>query len=256
MKKLQHGRGFFRAAGGGLCALLCAALLAGCAIPGRAYEPPDPGVQLREEIVAAYLEETRADLRPEDLAYYDDANVTFGAYYGLYNGHAVFSLHDGNFGYTAAIEEIVIDGVYICTNSDGEANPLVYLSAEADSEHRVLSLAVAYERGFFDKSDLRQIARCMRAWQDVNAPGEKYSLTAGEGADFLLEPLPAEARAGTRVTFRTQVVMDADIVAYCNGEKLPSYTSVQEDGQYIAWEFAFIMPAQDCVIDLKVVGGM
>ena len=96
----------------------------------------------------------------------------------------------------------------------------------------------------------------MRAWQDVNAPGEKYSLTAGEGADFLLEPLPAEARAGTRVTFRTQVVMDADIVAYCNGEKLPSYTSVQEDGQYIAWEFAFIMPAQDCVIDLKVVGGM
>ena len=73
---------------------------------------------------------------------------------------------------------------------------------------------------------------------------------------MLLEPLPAEARAGTRVTFRTQIVMDADIVAYCNGEKLPSYTSVQEDGQYIAWEFAFIMPAQDCVIDLKVVGGM
>lgn len=259
MKKLQHGRGFFRAAGGGLCALLCAALLAGCAIPGRAYEPPDPGVQLREEIVAAYLEETRADLRPEDLAYYDDANVTFGAYYGLYNGHAVFSLHDGNFGYTEAIEEVVIDGIYICTNPSGEANPRVYLSAEADSEHRVLSLEAAYERGFLEKSDLRQVARQVREWQEWKAQDSqrpKYTLAAGEGADLLLEPLPAEARAGTRVTFRTQIVMDADIVAYCNGEKLPSYTSVQEDGQYIAWEFAFIMPAQDCVIDLKVVGGM
>ena len=255
MKKLQHGRGFFRAAGGGLCALLCAALLAGC-VPA---EPPDPGAALREEIVSAYIEETRADLRPESLAHYDDANVIFEAYYGLFDGHAVFSLHDGNFGYTAAIEEIVIDGIYICTNPSGEENPRVYLSAEADSEHRVLSLAAAYERGFLEKSDLRQVARQVREWQEWKAQDSqrpKYTLAAGEGADLLLEPLPAEARAGTRVTFRTQIVMDADIVAYCNGEKLPSYTSVQEDGQYIAWEFAFIMPAQDCVIDLKVVGGM
>ncbi len=255
MKKLQHGRGFFRAAGGGLCALLCAALLAGC-VPA---EPPDPGAALREEIVSAYIEETRADLRPESLAHYDDANVIFEAYYGLFDGHAVFSLHDGNFGYTAAIEEIVIDGIYICTNPSGEANPRVYLSAEADSEQRVLSLAAAYERGFLEKSDLRQVARQVREWQEWKAQDSqrpKYTLAAGEGADLLLEPLPAEARAGTRVTFRTQIVMDADIVAYCNGEKLPSYTSVQEDGQYIAWEFAFIMPAQDCVIDLKVVGGM
>ena len=110
-----------------------------------------------------------------------------------------------------------------------------------------------------EKSDLRQVARQVREWQEWKAQDSqrpKYTLAAGEGADLLLEPLPAEARAGTRVTFRTQIVMDADIVAYCNGEKLPSYTSVQEDGQYIAWEFAFIMPAQDCVIDLKVVGGM
>ena len=106
---------------------------------------------------------------------------------------------------------------------------------------------------------LYAVARQVREWQEWKAQDSqrpKYTLTAGEGADLLLEPLPAEARAGTRVTFRTQIVMDADIVAYCNGEKLPSYTSVQEDGQYIAWEFAFIMPAQDCVIDLKVVGGM
>ena len=247
----NKGRGAFRLAACALCASAFA-LLAGC-VPA---EPPDPGTALREEIVSAYIEETRADLRPESLAHYDDANVIFEAYYGLFDGHAVFSLHDGNFGYTAAEEVLVIDGVYICTNSDGEANPLVYLSAEADSEHRVLSLAVAYERGFLGKSDLRQIARCMRAWQDANAPGEKYSLTAGEGADFLLEPLPAEARAGERILFRTDILMDADIVAYLNGERLPAYTPVQEDGDFVAWEFGFTMPAEDAVIDLKVEGGL
>lgn len=236
-----------------LLAALLACLLASCA----PAQPPDP---LTEEgqnaIVAAYIAQTKEDLRAEDLAYYSEENVTFEAYYGTYGGCAVFSLHDGNFGYTAAEEVLVIDGVYICTNSDGEANPLVYLSAEADSEHRVLSLAVAYERGFFDKSDLRQIARCMRAWQDANAPGEKYSLTAGEGEDFLLEPLPAEARAGERILFRTDILMDADIVAYLNGERLSAYTPVQEDGDFVAWEFAFTMPAEDAVIDLKVEGGL
>ena len=96
----------------------------------------------------------------------------------------------------------------------------------------------------------------MRAWQDANAPGEKYSLTAGEGADFLLEPLPAEARAGERILFRMDILMDADIVAYLNGERLPAYTPVQEDGDFVAWEFAFTMPAEDAVIDLKVEGGL
>lgn len=142
----------------GLLAALLACLLASCA----PAQPPDP---LTEEgqnaIVAAYIAQTKEDLRAEDLAYYSEENVTFEAYYGTYGGCAVFSLHDGNFGYTTAIEEVVVGGVHICTNPDGETNPLVYI---AESE-RVTSLQTAYDEGLLTKADLRSIAAAIRAVQ-------------------------------------------------------------------------------------------
>ena len=141
----------------GLLAAALACLLASCA----PAQPPDPGAALREEIVSAYIEETRADLRPESLAHYDDANVIFEAYYGTFGGCAVFSLHDENFGYTTAIEEVVVGGVHICTNPDGEAHPRVYI---AESE-RVTSLQTAYDEGLLTKADLRSIAAAIRAVQ-------------------------------------------------------------------------------------------
>lgn len=142
----------------GLLAALLACLLASCA----PAQPPDP---LTEEgqnaIVAAYIAQTKEDLRAEDLAYYSEENVTFEAYYGTYGGCAVFSLHDGNFGYTMAIEEVVVGGVHICTNPDGEAHPRVYI---AESE-RVTSLQTAYDEGLLTKADLRSIAAAIRAVQ-------------------------------------------------------------------------------------------
>ena len=141
-----------------LLAALVACLLASCA----PAQPPDP---LTEEgqnaIVAAYIAQTKDDLREEDLAYYREENVTFEAYYGTFGGCAVFSLHDGNFGYTVAEEVLVIDGVYICTNPDGEAHPLVYI---VESE-RVTSLQTAYDEGLLTKADLRSIAAAIKAVQ-------------------------------------------------------------------------------------------
>ena len=142
----------------GLLAALLACLLASCA----PAQPPDP---LTEEgqnaIVAAYIAQRKETLRAEDLAYYREENVTFKAYYGTFGGCAVFSLHDGNFGYTAAIEEVVVGGVHICTNPDGETNPLVYI---AESE-RVTSLQTAYDEGLLTKADLRSIAAAIKAVQ-------------------------------------------------------------------------------------------
>lgn len=142
----------------GLLAALVACLLVGCA----PAQPPDP---LTEEgqnaIVAAYIAQTKEDLRAEDLAYYSEENVTFEAYYGTFGGCAVFSLHDENFGYTTAIEEVVVGGVHICTNPDGEAHPRVYI---AESE-RVTSLQTAYDEGLLTKADLRSIAAAIRAVQ-------------------------------------------------------------------------------------------
>ena len=142
----------------GLLAALVACLLASCA----PAQPPDPlAKEEQNAIVAAYIAQTKDDLRAEDLAYYSEENVTFEAYYGTYGGCAVFSLHDGNFGYTAAIEEVVVGGVHICTNPSGEAHPRVYI---AESE-RVTSLQTAYDEGLLTKADLRSIAAAIRAVQ-------------------------------------------------------------------------------------------
>lgn len=142
----------------GLLAALLACLLASCA----PAQPPDPLTKEGQDaIVAAYIAQTKEDLRAEDLAYYSEENVTFEAYYGTFGGCAVFSLHDGNFGYTAAIEEVVVGGVHICTNPDGEAHPRVYI---AESE-RVTSLQTAYDEGLLTKADLRSIAAAIRAVQ-------------------------------------------------------------------------------------------
>lgn len=142
----------------GLLAALVACLLASCA----PAQPPDPlAKEEQNAIVAAYIAQTKEDLRAEDLAYYREENVTFEAYYGTFGGCAVFSLHDGNFGYTAAIEEVVVGGVHICTNPSGEAHPRVYI---AESE-RVTSLQTAYDEGLLTKADLRSIAAAIRAVQ-------------------------------------------------------------------------------------------
>lgn len=142
----------------GLLAALVACLLASCA----PAQPPDPlAKEEQNAIVAAYIAQTKDDLREEDLAYYREENVTFEAYYGTFGGCAVFSLHDGNFGYTAAIEEVVVGGVHICTNPDGEAHPRVYI---AESE-RVTSLQTAYDEGLLTKADLRSIAAAIKAVQ-------------------------------------------------------------------------------------------
>lgn len=142
----------------GLLAALLACLLASCA----PAQPPDPlAKEEQNAIVAAYIAQTKETLREEDLAYYREENVTFEAYYGTFGGCAVFSLHDGNFGYTTAIEEVVVGGVHICTNPDGEAHPRVYI---AESE-RVTSLQTAYDEGLLTKADLRSIAAAIRAVQ-------------------------------------------------------------------------------------------
>lgn len=142
----------------GLLAALLACLLASCA----PAQPPDPLTKEGQDaIVAAYIAQTKETLRAEDLAYYREENVTFEAYYGTFGGCAVFSLHDENFGYTTAIEEVVVGGVHICTNPDGEAHPRGYI---AESE-RVTSLQTAYDEGLLTKADLRSIAAAIKAVQ-------------------------------------------------------------------------------------------
>ena len=161
MKKLQRMRKIFRTLSAALAACLLAAALAGCMLD---VQPPDPlegGEQ--NAIVAAYIAQTKEDLRAESAAAYREDAVTFEAYYGTFGQCVVFSLHDDNFGYTQAIVEVEVGGVYICTNPSGEANPRVYLAESG----RITSLQNAYEEELLTRADLRAVAANIRAAQSA-----------------------------------------------------------------------------------------
>ncbi|MBP5242752.1 MAG: hypothetical protein J6Z36_03575 [Clostridia bacterium] len=128
-------------------------LFSGCASP---YTLDDLSAEKIAEIKAVYVKETKAAY---PSAQYSAKLVTITAYYGTYDGNIVFAKHDGNFDYGEALVEIKIDGVYICTNSNGEQNPLVYLSSATETDHvRIVTLEKAYESGNVTKGDLKEIA--------------------------------------------------------------------------------------------------
>lgn len=68
---------------------------------------------------------------------------------------------------------------------------------------------------------------------------------------LLLEPLGWEYPAGLEVILLTHIVCDADLHLYVNGEFICSETARDDH-----WEFRFIMPQEDTVIELRTSGGM
>lgn len=140
-----------------LC-LACTAFF-GCykeLIPNAPHAIGDLSAEKVQEIKSVYVEETKAKYSSEC---YSADLVMITSYYGEYNGHIVFGKRDGNFYYTMALVDIVIDGIYICTNNDGEYNPMVYLDPNQKYDHnRVVTLEKAYDMGYITKSDLKAIA--------------------------------------------------------------------------------------------------
>lgn len=89
------------------------------------------------------------------------------------------------------------------------------------------------------------------------AQGKLYTITCADAETErrLVEPLMKGYPAGSRVCITTNIVIDADLHLYVNGEFACTYTpETINDTQY--WLFSFFMPAEDVTIELKVVGGM
>ncbi len=73
--------------------------------------------------------------------------------------------------------------------------------------------------------------------------------------NLLLTPLMPYYYENTPVTVQTNILCDADLELYVNGEFVCKQTAIETNGTYTHWEFYFTMPAQDAVIQLKVRGG-
>ncbi len=97
---------------------------------------------------------------------------------------------------------------------------------------------------------------CDKTKSEMIAQGKLYTITCADAETErrLVEPLMKGYPAGSRVCITTNIVIDADLHLYVNGEFACKYTpETINDTQY--WLFSFFMPAEDVTIELKVVGG-
>ena len=82
----------------------------------------------------------------------------------------------------------------------------------------------------------------------------KRALTVIGATDFLTTKLLPAYAAGERVTVATDILMDACIAMYLNGEYIGSGEDVEIDGKYY-WVYSFIMPDCDSVLKIQVEEG-
>lgn len=87
------------------------------------------------------------------------------------------------------------------------------------------------------------------------ACGEKYQLTVIDPSNLLVEPLKDSYKAGETVTVKVHILMDADIVAYLDGQDLGKYKVIETDGAYTHWEFYFTMPDHDATLTFEIKDG-
>lgn len=87
------------------------------------------------------------------------------------------------------------------------------------------------------------------------ACSKKYQLTVIDPSNLLIEPLKDSYKAGETVTVKVHILMDADIVAYLDGQDLGKYEVIEIDDVYTNWEFYFTMPDHDATLTFEIKDG-
>ena len=88
-------------------------------------------------------------------------------------------------------------------------------------------------------------------------PVETYKVTILDPEDLITDkPEEAYFAPGTLLTLHSGVICDADLVMYVNGEYYSHQSDmVNEDGDFIGWEYTFEMIPEDVVIEFRTEGG-
>lgn len=98
---------------------------------------------------------------------------------------------------------------------------------------------------------------CSATKSETISASKLFTVTCADSdtEERLIEPLRGAYPSGYEVRIVTNIIMDADLHLYINGEFACTYTPERiNDTQY--WVFSFIMPEENVTIELKVVGGM
>ena len=84
------------------------------------------------------------------------------------------------------------------------------------------------------------------------ACGEKYQLTVIDPSNLLVKPLKDNYKAGEKVTVKIDILMDAYVIVYLDGQPCEEKVT---DGTYDYWEFYFTMPDHDATLTFEIKDG-
>ena len=82
--------------------------------------------------------------------------------------------------------------------------------------------------------------------------GDEHKLTVQDPTGYIIEPLQETYRAGEKVTVKTVILYDVDLIAYLDGVSLGIESEVKTGDTYTHWEFYFVMPDHNAVLSFKV----
>ncbi len=83
---------------------------------------------------------------------------------------------------------------------------------------------------------------------------DSYSVKV-ENDEFLYEKLNDKYKEGEQVVVKTEILLDASITVYVNGESIGMGKAIETGDEYTHWEYYFTMPSKDVVIKLEVTDG-
>lgn len=84
---------------------------------------------------------------------------------------------------------------------------------------------------------------------------QEYSLTVVDPSNLLIEPLKDNYKAGETVIVKVNILMDADVIAYLDGQNIGKYEVIETNGEYTHWEFHFTMPDHDATLTFEIKDG-
>lgn len=82
-----------------------------------------------------------------------------------------------------------------------------------------------------------------------------YRLSVEASYDYLIEKLDGYYEAGEKVTVKTVILTDTELIAYLDGVALESAMPIETNGEYTHWEFYFEMPDHDATLTFEARDG-
>ena len=173
----------------------------------------------------------------------DKAEIDFTCY-AEFGGMHVLML---KWIYPDALSEETVDGVVFHHNQ--------IKTFDVYNNGQFYSLQEAFDSGLLNHDNLVTLRdRYNPTVQGAN--DVEYSLTVYDPSGYIIEPLQRTYKAGEKVTVKTEIIYDVDLVAFLDGISLGIETPVKTDDYYTHWEFYFIMPAHDAALSFELCGGM